>query len=97
LINFIILTYAFVFQEEHCSTEAQDTELNKLKQQVNVFKNEMVNSFRPWISDVPQNSELDKYNKLVSELASKVEKINAVSNIHFLKPPINLSYCIPPF
>jgi len=79
-----------VLQGEHCSTGAQDTELDKLKEQVNIFKNDVATSFMPWILDVPQNSEFDEYNKAIPELASKVEKMKAVSNIHFLEPTVNL-------
>lgn len=47
--------------------------------------------FMPWISDVPQNSEVDDYNKAIPELASKVEKMKAVRNTHFLELTVNLT------
>jgi hypothetical protein len=80
-----------VLQEEHSNTGPPDTALDKLKQQVNIFKNDVANSFMPWILDVPRNSELDEYNKVIPELASKVQKMKAVRNIHFLQPTVNLS------
>jgi hypothetical protein len=85
-----------VFQGEHC-TGAQDTELDKLKEQVNVFKNNTAISLMPWILDVPRNSEFDEYNKVVPELASIVEKVKAVSNIHFLEPTVNLPFFLSLF
>ena len=95
----INLVNGIVFQGEQCNTGAQDTELDKLKEQVNIFKNDVANSFMPWILDVPQNSEFDEYNKAIPELASKVEKMQAVSNIHFLEPTVNLPLFpfVPPF
>jgi hypothetical protein len=38
----------------------------------------MDNFLMPWILDTPQNSELDEYNEVIPELASKVEKIREV-------------------
>ena len=67
-----------VFQGEHCNTGAQDTEIDKLKEQRNIFKNDMASSFMPWILDVPENSEFDEYNKAIPELAGKVEKMQAI-------------------
>jgi hypothetical protein len=64
--------------------------LDKLKEQVTIFKNDMASSFMPWILDVPKNSEFDEYNRAIPELATKVEKMQAVSNIHFLEPTISL-------
>jgi len=84
------LANGIVFQGEHCNTGAQDTELDKLKEQVNIFKNDVANSFMPWILDVSQNSEFDEYNKAIPKLASKVEKMKAVSSIHFLEITVNL-------
>lgn len=89
-----------VFQKEHCNTGAQDKELDKLKEQVHIFKNDVANSFMPWILDVPQNSEFDDYNKAIPELASKVEKMKVVRKIYFLEPTVNLSsllISVPPF
>jgi len=85
------LVNGIVFQGEHCNTGAQDTELDKLKEQVNIFKNDVANSFMPWILDVPKNSEFDEYNKTIPKLASKVETIKAVSSIHFLEITVNLT------
>lgn len=79
-----------VFQGKHCNTGAQNTELDKLKEQVNIFKNDVANSLMPWILDVPQNSEFDEYNKVIPKLASKVEKMKVVSSIHFLEITVNL-------
>lgn len=79
-----------VFQGEHRNTGAQDTEIDKLKEQVNIFRNDVASSFMPWILDVPQNSEFDGYDKAIPELASKVEKMQAVSNIYFLEPTVKL-------
>ena len=76
------LVNGIVFQGEHYNTGTQDTEIDKLKQQVNIFKNDVAIPFMPWISDVPQNSEVDDYNKAIPELASKVEKMKAVRNTH---------------
>jgi len=86
-----------VFQGDHCNTGADDTELDKLKEQVNIFKNDVANFLMPWILDVPQNSEFDEYKKAIPELASKVEKTKAVSSIHFLEPTVSLPLLSHPF
>lgn len=71
------------FQEEFCNTGNQDTgELDKLKHQVDIFKNDMATFLMPWILDTPRNSELDEYDKLVPELANKAEKMRGVRNIY---------------
>jgi hypothetical protein len=94
---------------EHCNTGAQDTELDKLKEQVNIFKNDVANSFMPWILDVSQNSEFDEYNKAIPKLASKVEKMKAIcedagkivtaletlSNIKFKEPSVDVTTRLP--
>lgn len=68
-----------IFQEKYCDIGAQDAEeLDKLKHHVHIFKHYMANFLMPWILDTPQNSELDKYNEVIPELASKVEKIREV-------------------
>lgn len=96
-------------KEEHSNTGPPDTALDKLKQQVNIFKNDVANSFMPWILDVPRNSELDEYNKVIPELASKVQKMKAIcedadkiptaleilSNIKFEEPSIDESFSLP--
>jgi hypothetical protein len=74
-----------VFQEEFCNTGSQDTEdLDKLKHQVDIFKNDMATFLMPWVLGTHQNSKLDEYDKLIPELANKVEKMRGVRNIYFL-------------
>ena len=63
-----------VFQGEHCNTGAQDTEIDKLKEQRNIFKNDMASSFMPWILDVPENSEFDSTIKRYQNLPAKWRK-----------------------
>lgn len=101
--------YQPTYEGEHCNTGAQDTELDKLKEQVNIFKNDVANSFMPWILDVPKNSEFDEYNKAIPKLASKVETIKAIcedtgkivtaletlSNIKFKEPSVDVTTCLP--
>lgn len=66
-------------KEKYCSIEAQDAEeLDKLKHQIDIFKHYMANFLMPWILDTPRNSELDEYNEVIPELASKVEKIKEI-------------------
>jgi len=59
---------------EHCNTGAQDTEIDKLKEQLKIFKNDMASSFMPWILDVPENSEFDSTIKRYQNLPAKWRK-----------------------
>jgi hypothetical protein len=34
---------------------------------------------------------MEEYNKVIPELASKVEKMKAVRNVYFVEPTVNLS------
>lgn len=75
----------FVSQEEFCNTGIQDTEdLDKLKHQVDIFRNDMATFLMPWILDTPKNLELDEYDSLIPELANKVDKVKGVRNIYAL-------------
>ncbi|PNF27288.1 hypothetical protein B7P43_G04695 [Cryptotermes secundus] len=68
-------------KEKYCNIGAHDAEeLDKLKHHVHIFKHYMANFLMPWILDTPQNSELDKYNEVIPELASKVEKVREICN-----------------
>ncbi|KDR17279.1 uncharacterized protein LOC110831893 isoform X2 [Zootermopsis nevadensis] len=65
--------------EEFCNTGIQDTEdLDKLKHQVDIFRNDMATFLMPWILDTPKNLELDEYDSLIPELANKVDKVKGI-------------------